>query len=537
MNNFLKVSMLALLLVGIWSCSNDDNLVLPETPESPELPETPEVPKEPEVDLITSDSLVLDPSGFAPLSAQIELKTSQSVTVAMRVVGKNGSDSDVIHNFTEPGSEFDIPVHGLYADYANKVILDFFDTTGDTLETKTYEIQTTPLNVDLPEITIDKANLDQMAKGMTLVNYLGYTEDQRPAKPFIFDAWGDIRWYIDYTASPILSELFYDNGPARLKNGNFYFAESADFGGGGSNTIYEIDLFGSILNTWEMPGYAFHHDITEKPNGNFLVSASKLGAPTIEDYIIEIGRDSKSIVKVWDLNFSMDNSRTTWTDSIEDWIHVNAVAYDESDDTIIISGRTQGMIKLTADNEVVWIMAPHTDWDTSGSGKDLNQYLLQPLDRQDKPITDAAVLSGTENHPDFEWNWYQHATKLMPNGNISLFDNGDNRNFTGAETYSRAVEYQIDKENMTVKQIWQYGKDRGAEMYSKIVSDVDYLADEKHMLISPGACGPNGAKFGKSIEVNYQSGEVIFEATIKSQKALSEAVVLHRTERLTLYPE
>lgn len=533
MYRILKYSVLVFLLVGFWSCSNDDTLVLPDSPESPELPETPE---EPEVDLITSDSLILNPSGFAPLSAQIEVKTSQPVTVAMRVVGKNGPDSDVIHKFTEPSSEMDIPVHGIYADYANEVILDFFNAAGDILETKTYEIQTAPLDVDLPEITIDKANRDQMAQGLTLVNYLGYNEEQLPAKPFIFDAWGDIRWYLNYTESPILQKLFYDNGLERLKNGNFYFAEGADFGGGGSNTIYEINLFGDILNTWEMPGYAFHHDIVEKPNGNFLVSVSKLGEPTIEDYIIEIGRDSKAIVNTWNLNFSMDNTRTALTDNEEDWIHVNSLAYDESDNTIIVSGRTQAMIKLTQDNELVWIMGPHAEWGVSGGGQDLNPYLLQPLDSEDNPIIDAAVLSGAENHPDFEWNWYQHATKLMPNGNVSLFDNGDNRNFTGSETYSRAVEYEIDTENMTVKQIWQYGKDRGTEMYSRIVSDLDYLADESHMLISPGASGPNGGKFGKSIEVDYPSGEIIFEATIKSQKALSEAVVLHRTERLPLYP-
>jgi len=527
-----KLGLLGLFLMAFWSCSNDDSVLLPE---SPNPPTTPEVPEQSGVDLITSDSLVLNPSGFAPLSARIGLKTSQPVTVSMRVTGKNGPDSDVIHKFTEPGSEMDIAVHGLYADHANEVILDFFDAAGDSLETKTYEIQTAALHIDLPEITIDKANLDQMAEGMTLVNYLGYTEEQLPVKPFIFDAWGDIRWYLDYSESPVLNKLFYDNGLERLQNGNFYFAEGPDFGGGGSNTIYEIDLFGTTLNTWEMPGYAFHHDVVEKPNGNFLVTVSKLGEPTIEDYIIEIGRDSKTIVNTWDLNFSMDNTRIALTDNTKDWIHVNAIAYDESDNTIIVSGRTQAMIKLTNDNELVWIMGPHAEWGISGGGKDLNQYRLQPLDGQNNPITDTAVLSGTENHPDFEWNWYQHAPKLLPNGNIILFDNGDNRNFTGAEKYSRAVEYEIDKENMSVKQIWQYGKDRGDEMYSRIVSDVDYLTDTNHVLVSPGASGNSGAKFGKSIEVEYPSGEVVFEATINSQKALSGAVVLHRTERLPLY--
>ena len=525
MLKILKSSLVVFLLMGFWSCSNDDD---------GNLPDNSEVPGD-SGDLITSDSLILNPSGFAPLSAQIMVNTSQSVSVAMHIAGLNGADSDVNHTFTEATSTWEIPVHGLYADYTNTVTLDFFDAAGDTLETKVYEIQTEPLNVELPEITIDVANRDAMAEGMTLVNYLGYNQDDLPKKPFIFDSWGDIRWYLDYSESPILNKLFYDNGLERLENGNFYFAEGADFGGGGSNTIYEIDLFGTILTTWEMPGFAFHHDVVEKPNGNFLVSVSKLDAATVEDYIIEIGRDSKSIINTWDLNISLDNSRTTLTDDTEDWIHVNAVAYDPSDDTIIVSGRTQAMVKLTQANEVVWIMGPHLGWSTAGNGEDLNQFLLQPLDGSGNPITTQAILAGTENHPDFEWNWYQHATKLMPNGHVTLFDNGNNRNFTGAERYSRAVEYEIDSENMTVQQIWQYGKSRGIEMYSSVVSDVDFLVDESHMLISPGAGGGTGTRFGKSIEVVYPSNEVVFEATINSEQALGGAVVLHRTERLSLY--
>ncbi len=529
MYKIAKFCFVAFLLVGFWSCSNDDNTVVPVSP-------TPE-PEEPEVPFTVTDSITLNPSGYAPLSAQIALQTSEDVSVTLRVAGKNGPDSDVVQEFSEPASETDIPVHGLYADYNNEVILSFYNTAGDSLDSKTYEIQTQPLSVDLPEITIDKANRAEMAEGMTMVNYFGHSEQQFPLKPFIFDSYGDIRWYLDYTDSPVLNNLFYDVGPKRLKNGNFFFGEGADFGGGGSNTLYEVDLFGTILNTWEMPGYAFHHDFVEKPNGNFLVTVTKLGAPTVEDYIIEIDRDSKAIVNTWDLNFSLDNSRTTLISDPVDWIHVNDLAYDESDDTIIVSGRTQGLIKLTADNKVVWIMGPHKEWDISGGGQDLNKYLLQPVDANGDPINDSAVVEGTENHPDFEWNWYQHAAKLLPNGHITLFDNGDNRNFSNAEKYSRAVEYEIDEDNMTVKQIWQYGKERGADMYSRIVSDVDFLLDESHVIVSPGASSVNGVNYGKSIEVLYPSGEVIFEATITPEEALLGLVVLHRTERLPLYPD
>ncbi|MDI8107056.1 SDR family NAD(P)-dependent oxidoreductase, partial [Salmonella enterica subsp. enterica serovar Anatum] len=32
--------------------------------------------------------------------------------------------------------------------------------------------------------------------------------------------------------------------------------------------------------------------------------------------------------------------------------------------------------------------------------------------------------------------------------------------------YSRGVEYQIDEKNMTVSQMWEYGKERGFDWYS-----------------------------------------------------------------------
>lgn len=51
--------------------------------------------------------------------------------------------------------------------------------------------------------------------------------------------------------------------------------------------------------------------------------------------------------------------------------------------------------------------------------------------------------------------------------------------------YSRAVIYNIDENNKTVKQDWQYGKERGKELYSSFVNDVDYLG-ENHYLIDFG---------------------------------------------------
>lgn len=511
----------------IIACSSDDDIEKEEINPQGEIPE-----------VISNESFLLNPSGYAPLSATISLETREAVNVRLHINGQNGFDSDIVKDFGLMGDSFTIPVHGLSPDASNEVSLILSSTSGGDLGTRTYLMQTGRLLADLPDITIQKAEREQMAPGLTLVSYFGHNGATLPQRPFMFDAFGTIRWYLDFRTHPDLNQLFYDDGIERLANGNLYFGSGGgSFGGAADNLIYEVDLFGNVLNTWPMDGYSFHHEVHEKPNGNFLVTVNKIGAPTIEDYIIEIDRDTKQIVNEWNLNLSLDNTRKTLTSDEVDWIHVNAVTYDASDDTIIISGRTQGVIKLNANNEVVWIMSPHKGWGISGNGVDLNSFLLQPLDRNGMPINSQVLLDGDENHPEFEWNWYQHAPLIMPNGNIMLFDNGDNRNYTGASKYSRAVEYKIDKAARTIQQIWQYGKQRGEETYSRIVSDVDFMEEEGHVLFSPGAISYNNEILGKSIEIDYESGAIIFEANIIPPTAFFGIITLHRTERLPLYPD
>jgi len=488
------------------------------------------------LDFIISESVTLNPSGVAPLTALIQIETEEPVRVRLRVPGKNGSASDVIQDFDQVDTTLEIPVLGLYANFENEVELTFFDNSGTDLGTNSYTLQTSALLADLPEIEIDVANESQMAEGFTFANYFGHREggNHTPQRAFIFDRFGDIRWYLNYAGDSDLNNLFYDNGMERLANGNLFFGDRS------TQKIYEIDMFGEIINSWEMPGYGFHHDVIEKPDGNFIVTVNKFGESTVEDYIIEIERNTGNIINEWDLNQSLDNTRRAWETNLADldvdWFHANAVSYDPSDNTIIVSGRTQGTVKLTENNEVVWILAPHKEWNTAGNGEDLNQFLLQPLDSDSRLITDESVKSGDVNHPDFEWSWYQHATNVLPNSHLMLFDNGENRNFSGTGTYSRAVEYEIDEENMTIRQVWQYGKERGPETYSRIVSDVDFFPEENHVFFTPGAVNFNG-DYGKVIEIDRESGNILFEATIRPPVPAFGLITLHRSERMSLYPE
>lgn len=481
--------------------------------------------------LVLSLSTQLNPSGYAPLTAVLNLESSEPVQVEITVKGQNGTASDITQRFSGVNTSFALPILGLYPSAVNSVEIRLFDTSGSLLEERTETITTTGLIADMPQITVD-VPFSGSAPVFNLVNYFGFESSFRPQRPFIFDQFGDIRWYLDFSSHPTFSNLFFDNGMTQLSNGNLLF------GNADTQAIYEVDMLGVTQNSWSLQGNGFHHHVIEKPNGNLLVTINDASKSTVEDVIIEIDRSTGQFANTWDLNLSLDNTRRAWPTDLADlnidWFHANAIEFSSSDESIIVSGRTQGIVKLNAVNEVAYILAPHREWGTSGGGTDLTQFLLTPLDANNAPITDMDVLDGVSNHPDFEWSWYQHSPILMPNGNLMVFDNGDNRNYTGAGPYSRAVEYEIDETNKTIKQVWQYGKERGAETYSRIVSKVSYVADNNSILFTPGAATDGGTPGGKVVEVDYNSKSVLFEATIMPPNTVFN-ISFHNVLRINLY--
>ncbi len=505
------------IIISLVSCSEDGNSEDP----SPNV----------ESDIIESVNVALNTSGYAPLTAVISLETSVTVSVEVSVLGKNGNASTVTKRFEETGTDFDLEILGLYADYENQLEMKLFDAFGNLLETQTLAVETAPLIADMPQITIDVPSGTTVPE-FNFVNYFGFSQNSRPQRAFMFDQFGDIRWFLDFTFHPTFSNLFYDNGMTRLQNGNLLF------GDGSTGTVYEVDLLGRTVDSWSLQGNGFHHHVIEKPNGNLLVTINDASKTTVEDVVVEIDRTTGEFVNTWDLNNSLDNTRRAWPTDLADlsidWFHANAIEHSADDDEIIVSGRTQGIVKLNAQNEVSYILAPHREWDTSGNGTTLSQFLLTPLDANDQAITDTDVLDGTLNHPDFEWSWYQHSPIVLPNGNLMVFDNGDNRNYSNFGPYSRAVEYEIDEVNKTIKQVWQYGKERGEETYSRIVSKVSYVQENNSILFTPGASASGGVPSGKVVEVDYETKNVIFEATIVPPNAFF-IISFHNVLRMELY--
>ncbi|MEM6319794.1 MAG: aryl-sulfate sulfotransferase, partial [Bacteroidota bacterium] len=488
-------------------------------------------------DFLSEVTILPNPYNLSPLTALLEFSTKEAVSIQLRVIGLHGSASDVNRVFPDLRQNFSLPVVGLYPNHLNQIELSLFNESGEAIIQQILTIQAEEQLPQLPIININKIDESRLTSGWNLVNYFGHTGQIFPQRPFMFDEFGDIRWYLDFQSDPRLANLFFDNGLNQLQNGNFIFGDV------NTGVLYEITLLGEIVERMDLnrSGLGFHHSVVEKSDGQLIVTVDDLTKNTVEDVIVEIDwQGRKSITNKWDLNESLDNTRTVWESDIsniaEDWFHANSTAYDTRDNTIIVSGRTQGVVKLTAANEVVWILAPHKGWRTNGRGEDLNQFLLQPLDSDGQPIEDMEVLGGEKNHPEFEWAWYQHTPVLLPNGNLSLFDNGENRNYKPDEKYSRAVEYAIDETNKTIQQVWTYGKERGLAAYSRIVSKTTYHESTDNVLFTPGAILFSGLNYGKVIEINRLSDEIIFEATIIAPMT-NFNVTFHNVQRIRPFLE
>lgn len=490
-------------------------------------------PLAPDVVVVPIDSVVvspvsvaLDPAGISPLAAEllIEAKSLSTVTVALL-----NDDTNTAHQITEPAREHRVPVLGLRPGVVNHVELVVSDELS-RIGIDTVSIETPPLPEFFPNILVTQASPTLMEPGWNLSSFSVGDAGTFRSFPFIFDSDGRIRWYLD------LSE-FHDI---------VFMVERLDEGGllfGSGSAVYEYDMLGNEVRRWEFPGYWFHHDVIEKPDGNLIVAVDNVALETVEDHIIELDRATGTIVRTWDLRQVLDVIRRSLFGSDVDWFHMNSVWFDDRDDALIISGRHQGVVKVSADNDLIWILAPHKGWGRAGpdqEGLETSAYLLSAVDETRKPYS-SEIQFGDAAAADFDWPWGQHAAMILPNGHLFLFDNGDHRLFTpDPPHFSRGVEYDLDEGTMTVRQVWQYGGDRGAEYFSPIISDVDWLSTTENRLVMPGIVfGVEPRAFVTEVSA---LGEVVFEAEIRFKNLLSTADegwgqfdLVYRSERTPLY--
>jgi arylsulfate sulfotransferase len=155
-----------------------------------------------------------------------------------------------------------------------------------------------------------------------------------------------------------------------------------------------------------------------------------------------------------------------------DWTHANGLYYDQRDDSILLNLRKQSAV-LSLDRSsgaIRWILSEPTGWSET-----LRQLLLEP-------------------EGDIGWPWYQHAPSLTPAGTLLLFDNGiwRGRPFTApappSKSHTRAVEYQIDPERGTVREIWASEEPGPDAIVTWAMGDADWLPKTGNVLVYYGNC-------------------------------------------------
>ena len=417
------------------------------------------------------------------------------------------------------------PVLGLKPNTSYTIAVSVTDQQGHVIDLESaFNVVTAPLPVDFPIVDVKTSIPELMEPGFILFDRFTRGRNADPELnlySIIVDKNGDVVWYSEFGGQPMIQldngNLFY---PSRDKLPSLNI-DMADFG--------ELDKLGNIVSL--IDAVQLHHDLFPTTHGTFLglvggtreinnypTSETDPNAPTQTATItfspvIEIDSDG-SIINRWDPVDILDQVRIGYgslnqTPGGLDWGHANAVFHDERDDSIVISIRHQdAVVKFSrSTGELVWILGNHDNWSA-----EFLPYLLTPV--------------GTP----FEWQYHQHAPMITDSGTIMLFDNGNFRAspFDGKtplsvlETYSRAVEYEINKETMEVRQVWEYGTSSSPRLHASFISDADSLPITRNTLIDfgglriiDGVSTSNlqlGAVVTRIVEVTHETpAQVVFD--------------------------
>jgi len=402
-----------------------------------------------------------------------------------------------------------VPIIGLLPDVENHVDVSIETRHGESIA-KSLTIPTA-LETDFfdvchdcyPSITTTFSDPSRMEPGWTLVELNIGDGSRFRTRPLAFDATGRVRWMLKVEDPGDWIGPFSKSINGNILTGRF-------------GRLYEFNKLGRNVKVISFEGYSAHHEVLEIKEGprasNLLVSVDESNVATIEDRILEFNRATGRIVHKWDLTSVLDPSRRTLVDDAVDWLHNNGIAHSPVDDTIVISGRNQGVAKVDRAGRLLWLLAPHRGWQPPQTGR-----LLTAVDASGIPYADA-VQDGAENIKggrEFDWPWGQHSPQVLPNGDILLFDNGFKRHFDpNYSPVSRAVIYRIDESAMTVRQIWEYGIDRGADYFSPIISSTSLQPTTGHILIQPGIVGSWGRDSGCIVSEVTRDGVIVFEANV-----------------------
>jgi len=434
--------------------------------------------------------LIMNPSGNAPLTGIIKVSSNRPFRLSYTVTGKDGEDFTFSNNSLSYGNDTSVNLYGLYPASINQVVISIQSKEG-WIAQKTIEVPTPDLNLDMPqggEIVVNSRKTGMVSQFIMLFpNKFKAVSASLGANTIAIDRFGKIRWFLS-------NAILKGKTTVPLKNGNWMILLP--------NALVELDLMGNIIRNFPLSNRS-HHDVCEAANGDLLYLGESNLNNTIEDKVYRVSYQTGAVIDSLNIFNILDPFRPQLpVGPANDWLHCNSIAYNETDNSIMVSGRNQSAVFSIdlGSKQLKWILADSTGWKNT-----LKPFLLKP--------TGAG----------FEQCWGQHSAIFKPgdNNTILVFDNGNERSYSNpllpTANYSRCVEYSLNAGAKTVTQHFEFGKSYGSALFAPFIGNVQYLAND-HVLAVYG--GIYKDLNNKAIELSDPNGQTqirIFE-TDKNQQ-------------------
>ena len=432
--------------------------------------------------------VIIDPYDMNPLSAMVLFEADQAGSYTITVDAPTDS-AQLITTVSRSSGIVALPIIGLFADMENTVHIS------DGQQSITLTITTEKLPSDFQTIEVIESIPERMEPGFTL--FVACFDHSYTA---LLDHNGDVRGYFSNTS------MAHGTSVISLRNGHLLSTgdelKQVPYN---MTSLWEFDWLGKIYREIEIPN-GIHHDVSELEDGSLLVvsnNANMFETGTREDVAIIVDPSTGTILESFDFRTILDEDRDPYTNFHPnilnalniDWMHMNAALISPDYPWLIVSSPIQSQVVAIdrETQEIKWILGPHEGYE--GTSANLAAYLLTPIGEP------------------FEWSWAQHHPMIL--GDIDnnpdtldlvMLDNGQVRSFTQAQAvapqnnYSRAVHYRIHTLNMTVEQIWEYGTQRGNELYATFLGDANRLSNGNTLITFGGQLKQNGVTVDKIID-------------------------------------
>ena len=402
---------------------------------------------------IDSPYIQVDPYGLSPLSVLVAFANEEGVDYTFTVKSNIGEDGDLTFNGNNQNGYVYGALSGLNVN--GETTIEIHGSNGSDHR---FNVTSNPIPEDAFEsatVTLDSGKLPDNTLLITSPSSSGYVSG--------YDTYGQLRFIINQMLiwdTNVTNDGYLTVSNETLLDLPYYFSG-----------FYCIDFTGHIAKQYVVEG-GYHHDVDQMPNGHYLLASDDLNRNTVEDVIKEIDDQTGEVVNTIDLTTILDTNTgksINWTQS--DWFHNNSVEYDPIDQTILLSGRHQDVVVELSypDGELIGLIGSPEGW-----SEEYLPYFYTPSNEQ------------------FEYQWAQHAASYNDQHQLMLFDNGmyrskdPNQAIDAIDNYSRFVLYELNKEDHTITQVFEYGKDRGYAYYSPYISDVDQIQDDMYLVTSGG---------------------------------------------------